>query len=61
MFPLKRKSIIDLDKSGSFVPICTKNIFLKYFSDHLTKISFWTDDDKKNYEDDLCKVLKHYF
>ena len=61
VFPLKRKSIIDLDKSGSFVPICTKNIFLKYFSDHLTKISFWTDDDKKNYEDDLCKVLKHYF
>lgn len=60
VFPLKRKKIIDLDKSGGFVPICTKNTFLKYFSDYPPKVSFWTDDDREKYEEDLVRVLSNY-
>ena len=60
VFPLKRKCIIDLDKEGGFVPICTKNVFLKYFSDYPPKISFWTQDDREKYELDLVRVLKNY-
>lgn len=60
VFPLKRKFIIDLDKAGGFVPICTKNAFLKYFSDYPPKISFWTQDDRKKYEMDLIRVLSPY-
>ena len=60
VFPLKRKKIIDLDKSGGFVPICTKNTFLKYFSDYPPKVSFWTDDDREKYEEDLIRVLSNY-
>jgi hypothetical protein len=57
---LKRKRIIDLDKGGGFVPLCTKNVFLKYFSDYPPKISFWTDDDRQKYEEDLVRVLSDY-
>jgi hypothetical protein len=57
VFPLKRKTIIDRDKAGIFIPICTKNVFLKYFSDYPPKISFWTQDDHEN---DLYEVLKEY-
>ena len=57
VFPLKRKYIIELDKTGGFVPICTKNVFLKYFSDYPPKISFWTQDDREKYEKDLIRVL----
>jgi hypothetical protein len=60
VFPLKRKYIIELDKTGGFVPICTKNAFLKYFSDYPPKISFWTQDDRKKYEQDLIRVLSPY-
>ena len=60
VFPLKRKYIIDLDKEGGFVPICTKNAFLKYFSDYPPKISFWTQDDREKYEEDLIRVLSGY-
>lgn len=60
VFPLKRKFIIDLDKAGGFVPICTKNVFLKYFSDYPPKISFWTQDDREKYEQDLVRVLANY-
>lgn len=60
VFPLKRKYIIDLDKTGGFVPLCTKNVFLKYFSDYPPKISFWTQDDREKYEADLVRVLTNY-
>lgn len=60
VFPLKRKTIIDRDKSGIFIPLCTKNVFLKYFSEYPPKISFWTSDDRDKYEEDLRKVLTGY-
>lgn len=60
VFPIKRKTIIERDKSGGFVPLCTKNTFLKYFSDYPPKISFWTEDDRQKYEDDLSMVLNQY-
>lgn len=60
VFPLKRKTIINRDKSGVFIPLCTKNVFLKYFSEYPPKISFWTQDDRDKYEIDLHNVLNHY-
>lgn len=60
VFPVKRKTIIDRDKAGVFIPLCTKNVFLKYFSDYPPKISFWTQEDRENYENDLQKVLGNY-
>lgn len=60
VFPLKRKTIIEKDKSGIFIPICTKNVFLKYFSEYPPKISFWTQEDREKYEADLYNVLKKY-
>jgi uncharacterized protein with ParB-like and HNH nuclease domain len=60
VFPLKRKTIINRDKAGIFIPMCTKNVFLKYFSDYPPKISFWTQDDREKYEEDLYKVLNNY-
>lgn len=60
VFPFKRKTIINRDKAGVFIPICTKNVFLKYFSEYPPKISFWTQDDREKYEDDFLNILKPY-
>lgn len=60
VFPLKRKTIIDRDKAGVFIPICTKNVFLKYFSDYPPRISFWTQDDREKYENDLYNTLEKF-
>lgn len=60
VFPLKRKTIIDREKTGVFIPICTKNVFLKYFSEYPPKISFWTQEDRDNYYNDLEIILKDY-
>ena len=56
----QRKTIISRDKQGVFIPICTKNVFLKYFSEYPPRISFWTQDDREKYEEDIFKVLKNY-
>lgn len=60
VFPLKRKTIIEKDKQGVFIPLCTKNVFLKYFSEYPPKISFWTNDDRNNYRKDLTETLSKY-
>lgn len=60
VFPVKRKMIIERDREGKFVPICTKNAFLKYFNDYPTKLYFWTEEDKDKYMKDIKLVLKDY-
>ncbi len=61
VFPLKRMTIIKREKEGTYIPLCTKNVFLKYFSDYPPKISFWSQEDRENYYNDLVKVLEPFF
>jgi len=59
-FPIKRKRIIDNDSKGIFVPIATKNLFLKYYSKNSDNLMFWTKEDAKDYFDAINRVLKDY-
>jgi uncharacterized protein with ParB-like and HNH nuclease domain len=53
LFPTKRKTIIENDISGVFIPVCTKNLFLKYYSSNDENSSqwknSWEDNDRKAY------------
>lgn len=60
VFPFKRKTIIRRDKEGIFIPICTKNVFLKYFSEYPPVISFWSQEDRENYENDIHNVIESF-
>ncbi len=60
VFPFKRMTIINREKEGTFIPLCTKNVFLKYFSEYPPKISFWSQEDKENYRKDIERVLSPY-
>ena len=59
-FNEKRKKIIEEDKSGVYIPICTKNAFLKYYGnqDKDTNLIWWTQNDKNNYEAELTKMFE---
>ncbi|MDF1866359.1 MAG: hypothetical protein P1U70_16105, partial [Saprospiraceae bacterium] len=61
MFPIKRKTIIKNDMTGIFVPICTKNVFLKSYSTNLSEIMYWSDVDAKDYLKAIKTVLSKYF
>ena len=61
IFPIKRKQILDLEKQGGFIPICTRNVFLKYYSNDVTNMLFWTDEDANDYTSEMATMLITYF
>ncbi len=60
VFPVKRKTIINREKIGTFIPVCTKNVFLKLYSEDLSQMSFWGEKDRKCYIKDIKETLKFY-
>ena len=62
-FPYKRNCIIERDRNGLFVPIGTKNVFLKYYSgvaaSALDAVR-WHTSDMTRYMEELHKRLNIY-
>lgn len=59
-FPIKRKRIISNDRHGIFVPIATKNVFLKYYSHKGSDMMFWEESDARDYYAAIEETLKEY-
>jgi hypothetical protein len=57
---IKRNIIIDREKKGSFIPICTRNVFLKYYSKNASQLYFWEQSDKEDYYNSIITVLNGY-
>jgi len=60
LFPVKRKTIIGNDMNGIFVPICTRNVFLKSYSRKLGEVMYWNQSDANDYASAIKQVLKEY-
>lgn len=60
IFPAKRDKIKEIDKTGSFIPICTKNVFLKYYSDDVKESLTWNQADRDAYLKEVIKELEPY-
>ncbi|RLA52198.1 MAG: hypothetical protein DRR42_08230 [Gammaproteobacteria bacterium] len=61
VFPIKRNRIIGLDKEGAFVPLCTKNAFLKYYSNRVENMMFWAEQDREFYLEAIVEMLVWFF
>lgn len=59
-FPVKRKRIIENDSNGVFVPIATKNLFLKYYTPRVNNPECWTEDDSHYYCEAIVKTVNDY-
>lgn len=62
VFEIKRRAIINLDIEGSFIPICTKRVFMKY---HTTdginsQYYFWSANDRSKYLEEIKNKLQPY-
>lgn len=61
VFAVKRDAIIELDKKGSFIPYCTKMVFLKYYTNSTeTQFEFWGSADRDAYITEMGKTLDTY-
>lgn len=60
VFIVKRNIIINKDKTATFVPLCTKNVFLKYYSKNVMNMINWTEEDKDSYINAIKERLSVY-
>lgn len=59
-FKEKRKIIIEREIEGTFIPICTKNVFMKYYSANVKDIEVWNENDRTSYFEKIQKVINQY-
>lgn len=56
-FRKKRHKIIENEKNGTFIPVCTRNVFMKYYSEELKDLELWNENDRNQYFIDLVNVV----
>lgn len=60
VFPVKRQWIIKKERSGTFVPVATKNVFMKLYSKDIKNFTFWSSSDREDYFEDVSKIIAEY-
>jgi hypothetical protein len=62
VFEVKRRHLIDLDQAGSYIPVCTRNVFLKYYdkSPGARQLHFWGPRDREAYLEAMRATLSPY-
>lgn len=59
VFEVKRRRILELDKAGAYIPICTRQVFLKYFTNaEAQQVHFWSPQDRESYLDAMISPEK---
>ena len=61
VFEVKRNRVLEMDKCGDYIPVATRNVFLKYYTpaDQLQP-HFWGDPDKTAYLETIKRTLDAY-
>lgn len=69
-FAIKRQKVLKIDKDGglvrdgkgikTFIPICTKNVFLKYYSTDISQMHFWNEKDRIEYQSNIVSLLNEF-
>jgi hypothetical protein len=61
VFAVKRQQLLSLDQAGIFVPLCTRNVFLKCYSPHVDNVMFWGARDRLAYQTTILETLVGFF
>ena len=60
VFAVKRQKIIEMDREGSYIPVGTRRVFLKYYGDGQNCLHLWSPSDYDAYFKEIEDVLKPY-
>ncbi len=61
VFAVKRQRLLDLDQAGIFVPLCTRNVFLKCYNPKADNVMFWSESDRDAYQKAIIETLVNFF
>lgn len=60
-FDVKRNKILEMDKANDYIPVCTRRVFLKYYTpSQLSQLHFWGKVDRDGYIKEMDNVLRSY-
>ncbi|WP_156171849.1 DUF262 domain-containing protein [Demequina rhizosphaerae] len=61
VFEVKRQEILRRDRRGEYIPPCTRNVFLKYYTDDADQqLHVWGPQDRQAYYKQMRDVLRPY-
>lgn len=61
VFDVKRHRVINYDKEGKYIPICTKHVFFKYYTQESPSLFFWGEADRRDYVEALNEKISPYY
>jgi hypothetical protein len=61
VFAVKRHRVLSLDRDDVFVPLCTRNVFLKCYNQQVEHLMFWTQNDRDGYRQAMIDILYAFF
>ncbi len=60
-FDVKRNKIIEMDKTSDYIPVCSRRVFLKYYTpSEANQVHFWGKADRDGYIANMDNVLRAY-
>lgn len=60
VFDVKRQKIKERELAGHYIPVSTRNIFLKGYTSYPISNAYWTDSDRKEYLGNLSKMYNYF-
>ena len=61
VFDVKKHRVINYDKEGRYIPICTKHVFFKYYTQESPSLFFWGEADRRDYVEALIEKISPYY
>lgn len=59
-FPIKRAIILVKEREGIFIPPCTKDVFLKTYSNKISNMMEWDENDIKSYQQKIKEYIENF-
>ena len=59
-FDVKREKIKEREAKNHYIPLCTRNVFLKTYTKHPKDNVYWREDDRKAYLESIQTVYNYF-
>ncbi|MBK7131145.1 MAG: DUF262 domain-containing protein [Crocinitomicaceae bacterium] len=60
VFDVKREIVKQRELSGFYIPICTRNVFLKAYTEYPTNNAYWTQNDREDYLKNIKNTYEYF-
>lgn len=57
-FSEKRNKLKEYFQKGSFIPTCSMNVFMKFYSENPQQMDFWDEKDRQSYREAIERTIK---